>query len=1167
MGDQADIGALAGQLGAAVELTMNPQVPMDQRHRAFTQLEEFKENSPYGSQCGFYLVTHSQAPVARHFGLKLLEDVVKARWNSMVAEEKIFIKENLMKLMSSGTGHLTVEHLFMKDALARVVVELVKREWPQQWPGLLSELDSLCQQGETQTELVMFVLLRLVEDVAVLQTLEQSQRRKEIYSALTANMEQIFSFLLGLLEKHYRAYKESGSDEHCRVCTATLNTFGALVEWVNIQHSMANDKYLLRCLTHLLSDPRLQLSAGDCLLGLVGWRAGKTAERAHLLCLFDTDMMMSLFAATEEAEKKSLDCDHYTFLKRMVEILTVLGDQVCCLWTKETPRSSLPNLSTYLDALLAFTRHPSQTVSHLANELWAKFFRHPDIGADPVFLSYRPKWLDVALRKAVKVGYPEKDDHPACSYSQLDYDNDEEFHGFFVKYRLCIVENVRVISASNPLMPLSLLDRWLREVLSTSPPSLLDLEAISNLLDSTFSKLTEPEQVQPVSHLAVPLLQLVLTHPATSPLLVSELLSCISALFSCIHLAPSALQPVLSKVFAPLAAPNTDNSKDVRTLRRHACALLVKLGSKFPTLLLPTFDFLRAEIARLNSTCLVSKMEYVTLTEGLVVISNQMCDYNKQSSFIQELLAPIVAQLAQLQPKYSSPEELLSHVGLTQPPTVAEAGDTLVQNRSLLIMLLNTFLAVTRRAAAPQDSEAAARGGFVVSQPGQGKVVRNPCGSQVCAALPNLLLLAQTLNKMLNIAARARLDPGYVKVMDMLVVDRNNILGLPGSRSARNEVTYSIEKLPEPVMRMQNFVTEMFENLQHLLSYFSTNIGVEFYQQPNLGRDLCLSSLSNLPGLPDFRLRAINKMFLKNFVACCPTAQHSTVLLPVLAQMLPFMLTHMTERWAEVKRMRESPGFDEDNTDSQEVLEDVVLRVTAREYLDTVRTILTSGGSPSPSTGEDSQSEAGTGGGMVVTALGEAVLAAPTLCQPLTLILLAGIAWPDSPSSAKAAGLVELVLPKLLELGTVKAEDANGLMVKVLQAFQEMGHHEANNIALTHLALLCYEKLRCRFESVRDVLAQVPNCQPEDLQKFDAKIMAQALNPAAKTGEKAKKDMFRKMISSLQRKETAKMFQKEIVIKNLPNLVPSKMKAKTPSLDEQTERNGQDTGLATLFAQ
>ena len=38
-----------------------------------------------------------------------------------------------------------------------------QREWPQQWPSLLGELDALCRIGETQTELVMFILLRLVE--------------------------------------------------------------------------------------------------------------------------------------------------------------------------------------------------------------------------------------------------------------------------------------------------------------------------------------------------------------------------------------------------------------------------------------------------------------------------------------------------------------------------------------------------------------------------------------------------------------------------------------------------------------------------------------------------------------------------------------------------------------------------------------------------------------------------------------------------------------------------------------------------------------------------------------------------------------------------------------------------------------------------------------------
>jgi len=1157
-----DIASLSQQLGAAVELTMNPAIPMEERHKAFNQLEEFKENSPYGSQCGFYLVGSSESPVVRHFGLKILEDVVKARWNSMVGEEKIFIKDSLMKLMSNGTGHLSVEHLFIKDALARVVVELIKREWPQQWPGLLQELDCLCRQGETQTELVMFVLLRLVEDVATLQTLEQSQRRKEIYSELTSNMEQIFAFLLGLLEKHYGAYKNSGNSEHCRVSMAILNTFTALVEWVNIQHVMANEKYLLRCLTHLLSDQRLQLSAADCLLGVVSWKAGKMTERAQLLCLFDTDMMVPLFSAAENAEKHKLDCDHYNVLKKMIEILTMLGEQLCALWTKESPRT-LPNLTTYLDALLSFTRHPSQSVNHFANELWAKFFRHPDISQDPTFISYQTKWLEIALRKVIKVGYPEKDDHPSCSYNQLDFDNDDEFLAFFLKYRLCILENIRVLSSYQSVFILSHLDQWLRANLSQETPDMVEVEAISTLLDSTFSKLMSADQIKPVSHIAVPQLQLLLSHSTESPAIMSELLSCISALFSVVLVAPDALNPILSRIFMPLSAQcDVQNlSKEVRSLRRHSCSLLVKLGTKFTNILLPAFSFLREEISRLNTGGHLTKMEHCTLMEAMVIISNKLNSYEKQSLFLGEIIAPAISQLRSLEMAYRDPMMFMEFVGLTEDPMIGkEKSDQFIQNRSSMMTVVNVILAVARRSEAPQESDMARAGGFTAAL-GNKMVLRNPAGAHICSVLNNVFLLGSVLNKMFGQELRHKLHSGYTKAFDILEVDRNNILGLPGSRSAKNEVVYQVTKLPEPVTRMQNFVTELFENVYHLLSHLCTNIGDEFFLQPNLVSGLTRSVLSHMPGLPDFRLRAMNRTFFKMFITKCPSECYSTVLFPVLRHLCPFMLMHLKERWNYLVKVRENPSFDEDNTDSQEVLDDVIIRVTTREYMDIVKAILC-GGKVNDPTNENSNANDGPAS---LGLLGEQALLDMSLSTCLIGTCLAALSWPDSPASSKACTLVELILPKLVEQSSLTPDDANSLMVTVLKAFQDMGHHEANNIALTHLGLACYESLRPRYESIRDVFSQVPNCQPEDIQKFDARIVA-GFNPALKSGDKAKKDMFKKMIASLIGKETAKLHKKEIVIKNLPNhLLPQKVKAKTPSLDEQT-RNGEDTGLASLFA-
>lgn len=35
----------------------------------------------------------------------------------------------------------------MKDALSRIIVEMIKREWPQHWPDMLKEMESLTSQG------------------------------------------------------------------------------------------------------------------------------------------------------------------------------------------------------------------------------------------------------------------------------------------------------------------------------------------------------------------------------------------------------------------------------------------------------------------------------------------------------------------------------------------------------------------------------------------------------------------------------------------------------------------------------------------------------------------------------------------------------------------------------------------------------------------------------------------------------------------------------------------------------------------------------------------------------------------------------------------------------------------------------------------------------------
>lgn len=71
----------------------------------------------------------------------------RIRWNQWSIDEKVSLKVQVMVLLSGGTLDLLEEEMHIKDAVSRIVVEMIKREWPQQWPSLMEELDVLCTMG------------------------------------------------------------------------------------------------------------------------------------------------------------------------------------------------------------------------------------------------------------------------------------------------------------------------------------------------------------------------------------------------------------------------------------------------------------------------------------------------------------------------------------------------------------------------------------------------------------------------------------------------------------------------------------------------------------------------------------------------------------------------------------------------------------------------------------------------------------------------------------------------------------------------------------------------------------------------------------------------------------------------------------------------------------
>lgn len=140
--------ALAAELAKAVDLILHPQTLQQARLEAHMACERFKDESPLCAQVGLYLASSVQYnQQVRHFGLQLIEYTIKFKWNCITHEEKVYIKDNAIKMLNIGVGPAEDRSLLhLKDALSRIIVEMIKREWPQQWSDLLPELSQACQK-------------------------------------------------------------------------------------------------------------------------------------------------------------------------------------------------------------------------------------------------------------------------------------------------------------------------------------------------------------------------------------------------------------------------------------------------------------------------------------------------------------------------------------------------------------------------------------------------------------------------------------------------------------------------------------------------------------------------------------------------------------------------------------------------------------------------------------------------------------------------------------------------------------------------------------------------------------------------------------------------------------------------------------------------------------
>uniref|UniRef100_A0A3P9PXZ7 Exportin-5 n=1 Tax=Poecilia reticulata TaxID=8081 RepID=A0A3P9PXZ7_POERE len=1163
------VAAMCDQLIKAVMVMMDAETSQIYRLEALKFCEEFKETSTLCVPCGLRLADKSQPAVVRHFGLQILEQVIKFRWNNMQQQEKVQLKECAMQLLATGTHSILEEESHVKDALSRIVVEMIKREWPQHWPDMLKEMESLSSQGEAQTELVMLILLRLAEDVITFQTLP-SQRRRDIQQTLTQNMDSIFSFLLAILHINVEDYRKlvSKAKAHCRVAVATLNTLAGYVDWVTLVHITSRNCQLLEMLCLLLSEPELQLEASECLLIALS-RKGKLEERKPFMLLFNDVAIEYILSAAQSADGLVVE-RRYVFLKRLCQVLCALGFQLCSLVGPCSEVEVPPNLSKYTEALLAFTTHSSQFLKSCTVSTWASLFRHETLSKVPVVVEMALEYLKVSTTNLVRTGFPSKQDSPSCVYSRMDFDSDDDFNSFFSSrfYQLIVSTLSRIL----PVEAFHTAAEWLRFQVATKTaeglcslmsPSVLQWDALTVFMECVMHQIFKSMDEQLPIDQSMELLQGVLNYETRDPLILSCVLSNISALFPFVTHRPQFVPQVLYKLFKAVTfhidlENKAPRSRAVKNVRRHACSAIIKICRDYPQFILPCFDMFYNHVKELFANeALLTFLEKCSQMEALVLISNQFKDFDKQKAFLDELTAPIITQwTSEEMTRFVlwDPVKFLSFVGADEVFTEQrEARDTAGPNRGQLSFCLYAMLAVVKRARWPADLEEARAGGFVVGgTPAGAPIYRNPCAAQFLAFLPNLLALIRTQNSLFMPENVARLSETFSRAYDVMDGDKLVILGLPQPPLD----IYDAPVHKSLLDRMQGFFNSLFENCFHILGNAGPALLQDFYTVESLAEGIIGSAFTSLDHVPDHRLQTLIcldwcvRLFLKQLVISCPPEYHDSLLRPLLGPLFTYMLQVRTL----ILNLR---AVYEDCAVTQEMLEEQLVRLLTREVLD-----LLSKSHKSLLLLEDVMMESVQVASSPqpteeLSELGRCLMKHESVYMSLLTLSFTSLSWKDTTNCHRTASMVCWNLLRPVVAGNLLPEAVTWFYTSVLRALQVHGQHEACNTPLCNLAMLIYENLRPRYVELRAVMTQVPNISIDALDLYDQRLV----DPnAQKAGEKKRRDQFKKLLAGTIGKALCQQFRKEVHIRNLPSL----FKKPKPEKDiVETEQ----LGLEALFSQ
>mmetsp|Transcript_26089 Transcript_26089/g.42132 ORF Transcript_26089/g.42132 Transcript_26089/m.42132 type:complete len:1081 (+) Transcript_26089:326-3568(+) len=196
------------------------------RAQANEVLTKLKEH-PEAWQSAGKVLEESTDQFTRFFALQVLEDTIKYRWKALPADQREGIRNYVVKKIIDISGNEGLakdrsQRLFV-GKLNLILVQILKQEWPHNWPNFVPEIVGSSKQSEVLCENNMNILKLLSEEVFDFSKEEMTTEKvKTMKNQLNSEFRQIFDLCQLVLSSSNRP----------SLITVTLQTLLRFLAWI-----------------------------------------------------------------------------------------------------------------------------------------------------------------------------------------------------------------------------------------------------------------------------------------------------------------------------------------------------------------------------------------------------------------------------------------------------------------------------------------------------------------------------------------------------------------------------------------------------------------------------------------------------------------------------------------------------------------------------------------------------------------------------------------------------------------------------------------------------------------------------------------------------------------------------------------------------------------------